>query len=110
MDGNGILTLIIAVFASTGFWAFITALIQRKDSAKNNRDKLLLGLAYDRICYLAGQYIIRGWLTKDEFESLHDYLFVPYKSLGGDGTADKFMDDVRKLPIRPRKEVEIHDD
>jgi hypothetical protein len=50
--------------------------------------------------YLGTQYIKRGYVTKDEFENLHDYLFVPYKKLGGNGTAEKVMDDVKRLPMK----------
>ena len=44
--------------------------------------------------------IQRGWITKDEFENLNDYLYRPYEELGGNGTAEKIMQEVRKLPLR----------
>lgn len=92
--------IVLAIFASTGFWAFITTLIQKHDTTKNSREKILLGLAYERICALAKEYIKNGYVTKEDYESLKDYLYVPYKALGGDGTAEKLMNEVEKLPLK----------
>ena len=49
------------------------------------------------------EYIKRGWLTRDEYENLHDYLFQPYLDMGGNGTAQKIMKEVDKLPLRGDK-------
>ena len=102
-----LVSIIIAVFASAGFWAFIDRQVQKRD-AKSPEKQMLLGLAHDRICSLAEKYIKRGWITRDEYENLHDYLYLPYKALGGNGTADRLMEEVDKLPIR-NKEGENHD-
>ena len=86
------LTAILAVFASSGFWAWMMNR-QKKDSAEK---KLLLGLAHDRIMYLGNKYLQRGsWITREEYENLNDYLYVPYHEYGGNGTAEKIMCDVR---------------
>jgi hypothetical protein len=61
---------------------------------------MIRGLAHDRICYLGEQYVKRGSITKEEYENLHDYLFVPYEKLGGNGTAAKVMKEVEKLPMK----------
>ena len=66
----------------------------------SNKNKLLLGLACDRIVYLGMTYIKRGWITKDEYETLHDYLWIPYQANGGNGTAARVMSEVDKLEIR----------
>ena len=86
------LTAILAVFASSGFWAWMMSR-QKKDTAEK---KLLLGLAHDRIMYLGNQYLQRGtWITREEYENLNDYLYLPYHEYGGNGTAEKIMCDVR---------------
>ena len=99
-----------AVFASQGLWALILYLVQRKDKKRdkedvelNNQSQMLLGLGHDRIIYLGTKYIEDGYVTEDEFENLNKYLYEPYKALGGNGTAEKIMDDVRNLPIRKNK-------
>lgn len=89
-----VLTVICSVLASSGFWAYFT-----KKMDKNSAEKeMLIGLAHDRIIYLGMVYIERGWITQDEFENLHDYLYVPYEKLGGNGSAKKIMEEVKRLP------------
>lgn len=91
-----IVTIVCSVLASSGFWAFIQS---RKDK-DNAETKMLLGLAHDRIIYLGMTYIERGSITKEEYENLHDYLYTPYKDLGGNGTGDRVMNAVKALPIK----------
>ena len=40
-----------------------------------------------------------GYITKDEYENLHDYLDEPYLAEGGNGTAKKVMSEVERLPL-----------
>lgn len=100
MNGETVMTICITIFASSGFWGLVTYIIQRKDSVGSAQSKMLKGLGHDRICYLGSEYIKRGSLTKDEYENLVDYLYKPYKELGGNGTAEKIIEDVKKLPIK----------
>lgn len=65
----------------------------------NAEKRLLIGLAHDRIIWLGMQYIERGWISQDEYENLHDYLFIPYSEAGGNGSAAKVMKDVDNLPV-----------
>ena len=94
-----IISIVGAVFASTGFWAFLTFLVQRKDKKGDPQAKMLKGLGHDRICYLGSCYIKQGFITKDDYENLHDYLYLPYRELGGNGTAEKIIKEVDRLPI-----------
>lgn len=98
-----IVSIVGAVFASTGFWAFLTFLIQRKDKKDSAESQMLKGLGHDRIIYLGSCYIKQGYITKDDYENLHDYLYIPYKMLGGNGTTEKIMKEVEKLPLREQE-------
>ena len=105
-----IVTIIGAVFASSGLWTLILYLVQRKDNKKDkedevldNQSQMLLGLGHDRIIYLGAKYIEEGSISEDQFENLNKYLYEPYKKLGGNGTAEKIMEDVKNLPIRKDK-------
>lgn len=100
-----IFTIITATLASTGFWSLILYKVQKRDENKDALTKLILGLAYREITDLCLKYMHRGYITKDEYEDLIKYLFAPYKELGGDGTAEKLIDEVKKLPI---KEGEVY--
>jgi hypothetical protein len=91
-----IVTVVCAVLVSSGFWAYITKNSEKKDL----RNQLLMGLAHDRIVYLGMTYIDRDWITQDEYENLHEYLYKPYLSMGGNGSAKRIMDALEKLPVR----------
>ena len=90
-----LVTIVCAVLASSGFWAWL----QKKDDKKSLQSRMLIGLAHDRIVSLGMSYIERGWITKDEYENLRDYLYEPYKALGGNGSAKRIMDGVNRLKI-----------
>ena len=61
---------------------------------------MLVGLAHDRITHLGMEYLTRGYITQDEYENLNDYLYQPYEKMGGNGSAKRIMEEVRKLPMR----------
>ncbi len=90
------LTIITSVIASSGFWSYIQKKLEKKDI----KTMMLIGLAHDRIICLGMSYIERGWITKDEYENLYEYLYQPYEKLGGNGAATKIISEVNKLPIR----------
>lgn len=89
------ITILLAFVGSAGFWGFLEA--RRKKNDANTR--LLVGMAHDRIVYLGMKYIERGCITKDEYENLNDYLYEPYAASGGNGSAKRVMEEVRKLPL-----------
>ena len=90
-----LVTIILSVFSSSGLWAFIQSRRDKKDA----RNDLLVGLAHDRIIFLGMTYIERGEITRDEYENLHDYLYIPYQKMGGNGSAARVMAEVEKLKI-----------
>lgn len=90
-----ILTIVSTLLASAGFWAFITNVVDKKSA----RSKMLLGLGHDRIMYLGMKYIERGKITQGEYENLYKYLYEPYKKMGGNGTAERLMEEVKKLEL-----------
>lgn len=91
-----VVTVVCSVMASSGFWA----LLQKKNDKKDAKTRMLIGLGHDRIISLGMTYIERGWITDDEYENLHNYLYEPYRSLGGNGSAERIMKEVGKLELR----------
>lgn len=91
-----VLTIFAAVLASSGFWAWL----QKRSERKDVRTRMLVGLGHDRILYLGMKYIERGYITRDEYENLYEYLYKPYSEIGGNGSAKRIMGEVDKLPIR----------
>lgn len=96
---QSIITVICAVVASSGFWTWW----MKKSDKKSIHTQLLLGLAHDRIMQSGMYYIERGYITNDEYENLYDYLYKPYKEMGGNGSAERVMREVGKLDIRKGK-------
>lgn len=98
-----IVTILLALIGSAGFWGYLDARRARrekKNDKKNANTRLLVGMAHDRIIFLGMKYVERGFITKDEYENLNDYLFEPYADAGGNGSAKHVMEEVRKLPLR----------
>ena len=96
-----IITIICSVIASTGFWTFIQSI----RTSKSAEARMLMGLAHDRIMYLSGHYLKRGYIAKEEYEDLITYLYEPYLELGGNGSAKHIIEDqVNKLPVMSREE------
>jgi hypothetical protein len=94
---NILVTILCALIASAGFWTLVTKLVDKR-SAKS---KMILGLGYNAIRAACLEYINRGNITQSEYEDLYKYLFKPYKDMGGDGSAERLMREVDKLPIVP---------
>ena len=88
--------LVAAVLTSSGLWAVVARRADKGDAQR----KMLVGLAHDRIVHLGMVYVDRGYITQDEYENLNDYLYTPYDKMGGNGSAKRVMEEVRKLPIR----------
>lgn len=94
-----IVPVIVAVLASSGLWAFLLKHSDRKDA----QSEMLMGLAHDRILYLGNSYLGRSpaYIRMDEYDNLKNYLYEPYTKLNGNGTAERIMNEVEKLPIKP---------
>lgn len=98
MEGpwNIIATIIVSVFASSGFWAYL----MNRNKTNTAERKMLLGIGYRSICELASLYIQRGWISREEYADLKKYLYEPYEELGGNGTCKRLMKEVDTLPLR----------
>ena len=85
-----------SVLASSGLWAFVQSRLDRKDA----KSRMILGLGHDRLMFLCSRYIERGWISNDEYEDLIKYLYKPYQDMGGNGTVERLMNEIKNLPIR----------
>ena len=114
-----VITIVCAVFASSGFWAYIISRRERKNKMNDKEDAktaMLMGLGHDRIISLCEKYIDRGWISSEEYENLNTWLFEPYTKMGGNGTAKRLMAIVDNLPAKnveytaegKRIEVDVH--
>lgn len=139
MTTEVMVAVIVAIFASTGFWSFLSSRFQRRDKKQDTTDDLqkkdneiegeieelkkaieainsqntlqsemLRGIGHDRIIFLGESYLRQKYISPEEYENLHDYLYVPYRALGGNGTAEKIMNEVMRLPSEPPEDGGEH--
>lgn len=98
---EAVIIAIIAGLTGGGISQLTIFLINRHDAKKANpMADMLKGLGHDRIIELGTKYIKEGSISRDEFENLNDYLYRPYQELGGNGTAEKIMEEVKKIPFK----------
>ena len=90
-----ILTIFASVLASSGLWAFLNTRFDKRDAER----EILIGIGHIEIVFFGMQYIDRGWITQDEYDTLCE-LYEPYVKLGGNGSGTKIMKEVEKLPIK----------
>lgn len=94
-------TILVSVLASSGVWAVVMKAMDKKDV----RTQMLIGLGHDRIMYLGNKYIERKYITSEEYENLVDYLYKPYELMGGNGSAKRVIEEVKKLPLNKPNEL-----
>lgn len=92
-----VLPALIAGLCGSGVSSIILYKMQKKDASHD----LLLGLGHDRIIHLCEQYIEQGYITTGQYDNLYKYLYLPYKARGGNGTAEKMIQEVQRLPMKP---------
>ena len=94
---TAMIAVVTGILGSSGIWA----LVLDRQNKRHANSQLLLGLAHAQLLELCEKYIGRGWITADEYENLHDYLYLPYKQAGGNGTITRMMNEIDRLPVRP---------
>lgn len=89
-----IVTILVAIFGSSGFWLLVQRFIESKSASR----KMLLGLGFERLKRECEKYIEQGWIEIQDFEELTKYLYIPYRDLGGNGTGEMLYMKVKGLP------------
>lgn len=92
-----ILTIITALLTSSGLWAFLGSRLE-KNSAER---ELIVGIGHIEIVFFGMQFLDRGWITRDEYDTMQE-LYKPYVKLGGNGSGTKIMKEIENLPIREK--------
>lgn len=110
MDEQQLITLIVAMFASTGFWAFVRTVYEHRCEKKKEEQhkvsyelvedlrKAILGVMHTMIFSLGNEYVARDEITLDEYDNFM-VLYRPYEKLGGNGTGKKLKDEVEKVKL-----------
>lgn len=99
---ENVVTLLVAVFASTGFWSlvqYVIGIIRDRKSGSSSEKKLLVALAHDRILTLSKEAIAKGYISQDDYDNLAQ-MVEPYFEAGGNHLAKKYWEEVKNLPIK----------
>lgn len=72
------------------------------DSDMQDRKAVSRALLHHEIFQTAKEALKNGSITEYELENLEE-LYLPYKKIGGNGTAEKLYSDCLKLPVKDIK-------
>lgn len=92
INSEMIIAIIVAVFASSGFWQWLST----KSFKKDERTKALLALLHNEIYTICEQALKKNTIDTDEFDNLA-CLYEPYKALGGNSTGEVLYEKVKAL-------------
>ena len=84
---------------SGGFWVYLRHRYEHKDHV----ERLIMGLAHDKIMSLGVQYIEQGYVGEEAYQDLFEYFWEPYVALGGNSSAERIIMLVQTLPLRPER-------
>lgn len=69
------------------------------DNDMSERKQVSRALLHHEIFQTAKDALKKGYISEYELENLEE-LYVPYKRIGGNGTAEKLYNDCKNLPIK----------
>ncbi len=110
MGEQQLITLIVAMFASTGFWTFLRTIYEHRcEKKKEEKDQVsyelvndlrnaILGVMHTMIFSLGNDYVRKGTITLDEYDNFM-VLYEPYERLGGNGTGKKLKKEIEKIQV-----------
>lgn len=84
--------LVIAVI--TWLWRALLRRKQENDEIKEG----MMALLHDRIYQACSFFLKRGWCSLEDRSNL-EYLYTPYKALGGNGTGESLYKKCLELPL-----------
>jgi hypothetical protein len=94
---TGIITILAGILGSTGFWM----LVQNQREKKSKERIAITAMLFMAVKMSCKSCLRRGWVSTEEIEDIEKYMFEPYKSMGGNGTAEMLMKKIKDLPNIP---------
>lgn len=104
---TAVVSIASSALASSGLWAFLQVKMQKKDKKDGENsalNRMVRGLGHEKILERGTFYIDRGYILPGEYEDFCKYLYEPYRDMGGNGSAERIMSEVKKLPLHPPTE------
>ena len=87
----------------TGALAWLTRKVQKWKQEQDLVKQGVLAILHDRLYQACRFYLKRGYCTIDDRDNL-EYMFRPYKALGGNGTGEELYNRCLALPYGPERE------
>ena len=97
-----LIALVAAVLGSS-IWSVLLEVYKLRQNKKSSDRQMLLGLGHDRLYYILDQKLRDGYITVDELENI-EYLYRPYREMGGNGTCERMYEQVNLLPHQKTNE------
>ena len=98
MDTKDIITIVVAIFGSTGLWTFLLTVynnrIKKKTDVQNVDTAVeqgLLAVLHELLYHLCDEIIEQGYITQEQLERIN-YLKPPYFALGGNSTLKHMLE------------------
>lgn len=102
-----VITIVVALFASTGFWTFINTLIMNRSNRTKEtlvERKLIVnatrGELFCLIRIIGEKFVQEGEITVQELADFDQYLVEPYLALDGNGGGKTMINLVHALPVK----------
>lgn len=98
------ITVVCSLLASGGFWSFLQYKMTQREKRETAQSRAIKALLHDRIYEECKLKIRERKISAEDFENLR-YIYEPYRELGGNGTCQRLMAEVERLPIVEPEEV-----
>lgn len=89
-----IITIICAIFASGGFWTFVTRLLEKTSKEKKFERQILINIAKEKIIKWGDELINKGDVSLIEFQEFSEY-YTYYSGIGGNGGGKEKFEEVK---------------
>lgn len=96
---ESVIGILITVFASAGFWSFITIVYQNKKRNTDAEHEALMSLLHHSFYKECKEAIKQGYANEKQVDNV-ERLYKAYKGLGGNGTGAKLYEEYKKLEVR----------
>lgn len=108
MAAQALITILIAVFGSTGLWEFLKWLIANKRKKKTAEQEALLTLLQIQLYPIVEKIYFRGVIGYDEALNL-EQLYNSYRRLDGNSTIKSRYELIAKFERVKDEELEAYD-
>lgn len=96
---DNITTIILAIFASTGFWSLVSQIYTNHKQKKTPQEEMILALGRDRLLHLSKAYQQRGYIPDDEYDTFKKMGEAYIAMDGNSNTKRKYLEAIQ-LPTR----------